>query len=127
MSAEQRELEREFEDLLIGVLTQDHDLAVRHPEDRLERRRQGVATLQFKYHYSSADQAKVRVGIQDVGEFCCVMAVDFSSPEALQRSSEECESLALFLMEHLGAQREGLARAGAAGKIRYGRREDDLH
>src|SRR5262245_29991746 len=45
MDAERAGREREFETLLLEVLTQDYDLPVRHSSDALERRRRGVASL----------------------------------------------------------------------------------
>jgi len=118
-------MEREFEDLLLDVLEQDYDLSVRHSEDRLDRRRRDVATLSFEYHYDSPREAKSVVRITGVGDFKAILPVDFGTPEGLRRSAEDCEALVLYLTEHLEIRREKTLADAAAGKVRWGRREDD--
>jgi hypothetical protein len=126
MDAQMRmQREREFEMVLIEVLTQDWDLPVRRAGERVERRRRGGATLAFDYHYSSPAQAKVVVGIEGLQSFSNVLFVDFSSSETIARSAEQCEALALVLMEHLQAVQEALLDQYASGALPYGRREDD--
>ncbi|HTO07256.1 MAG TPA: hypothetical protein VMR86_09400 [Myxococcota bacterium] len=120
-----RALEREFEELLLDVLEQDYDLTVRQAADRMERRKRDVATLQFEYHHDSAHQARAVVRIDGVPSFKAVLPVDWSSPDALRRSAEDCEALVLFLSEHLENLREKTLTAVASGRLQYGRREDD--
>lgn len=127
MDTERAKREREFEGLLIDVLTQDYDLPVRHASDRLERRRRGLASLAFEYHYSSPSQAKVIVKVEGMPSFSNLLPLDFSSPEAVARSAEDCEALALFLIEHLESDGDELVDDYAAGKLRYGRREEDYY
>lgn len=118
-------MEREFEDLLLDVLEQDYDLSVRHADDRLDRRRRDVATLRFEYHYDTARDAKVVVRIDGATEFKAILPVAFESAEGLRRSAEDCEALVLYLTEHLDQRREKTLADAAAGKVRWGRREDD--
>ena len=120
-----RVMEREFEDLLLDVLEQDYDLAVRHAEDRLDRRRRDIATLRFEYHYDSTREAKAVVRIDGVADFKAILPVEFESADGLRRSAEDCEALVLYLTEHLGTVREKTLEEAAAGKVRWGRREDD--
>jgi len=127
MDAERAKREREFEGLLIDVLTQDYDLPVRHGGDRLERRRRGLASLVFEYHYSSPTQAKVIVKVEGMPSFSNMLPLDFSSAEAVARCAEDCEALALFLMEHLEHAEEELLDEYATGRLSYGRREDDYY
>jgi hypothetical protein len=118
-------LEHEFEELLLDVLEQDYDLTVRHSGDRLERRKRGTASLEFEFHYDSANEAKAVVRVAGVGDFKAILPVDFSSPDGLRRSAEDCESLVLYLSEHLEKTREETLEWAAAGRVRWGRREDD--
>jgi hypothetical protein len=127
MDAERTRREREFEALLLEVLTQDYDLPVRHGSDRLERRRRGLASLGFEYHYSSPTQAKVVVKVEGLPAFSNLLPLDFGSSEAIARSAEDCEALALFLMEHLQGARDELLDQYATGDLGYGRREDDYY
>ena len=120
-----RALEREFEELLLDVLEQDYDLAVRQAADHLERRKRDIATLEFEYHYESTSQGKAVVRVAGVPSFKAMLPVDWGSPDALRRSAEDCEALVLFLSEHLAGMREKTLAAVAAGRLRYGRREDD--
>ncbi len=124
-AGKRRVLEREFEELLLDVLEQDYDLAVRHATDRLDRRKRNVATLQFEYHYDSPREAKAVVRVADIGDFKAILPVDFGSPDAMRRSAEDCEALVLYLTEHLEEAREKMLVDAAAGRVRWGRREDD--
>jgi hypothetical protein len=127
MDAERARREREFEALLIDVLNQDYDLPVRHGGDRLERRRRGLASLAFEYHYSSPTQAKVVVKVEGMASFSNLLPLDFSSAESVARSAEDCEALALFLIEHLESHEDDLLDQYAAGQLQYGRREEDYY
>jgi hypothetical protein len=127
MDAERVGREREFETLLIEVLTQDYDLPVRHGGDRLERRRRGFASLAFEYHYSSPTQAKVIVSIEGLPSFSNLLPLDFSTPESIASCAEDCEALALFLMEHLENTQDALFDLYSTGALSYGRREDDYY
>jgi len=118
-------LEREFEDLLLDVLDQDYDLAVHRHDDALERRRRDLATLIFSYRWSGPREARAVVRVEGARDFKAILPVDASSPEEMRRSAEDCESLVLFLSEHLHAKREKAIDAAATGAIRWGRREDD--
>lgn len=127
MDAERAGREREFETLLLEVLTQDYDLPVRHGSDRLERRRRGLASLGFEYHYSSPTQAKVIVSIEGLPSFSNLLPLDFGSPESIARCAEDCEALALYLMEHLEHTQDALIDLYASGDLTYGRREEDYY
>ncbi|HTO70436.1 MAG TPA: hypothetical protein VMR31_11300 [Myxococcota bacterium] len=124
-AGKRRTLEREFEELLLDVLEQDYDLGVRHSINRMERRRRDVARLEFEYHYDSPREAKAVVRIAGVAEFKAILPVDFASADGLRRSAEDCEALVLFLTEHLEEMREKTLAEAAAGRVRWGRREDD--
>ena len=122
---EKKKLEQSFEELLIEVLTQDYDLAVRRDADPIERRMNGTATLMFKYQYvPGTNEAKVIVGVAGTDEFSNVFVIDFSDSEAVERSAEDCEALALYLSEHLQERDEELYHAYEDDAL--GRREDDL-
>ena len=127
MDVQQEEREREFEDVLIDVLSQDYDLQVRHSADALERRRRGMACLNFEYQYSSQTQAKVVVSIAGDSGFSNMLPVDFADGDAIARSAEDCEALALYLIEYLDAQEESTLPALDAGEFDFGRREEDLY
>ncbi len=118
-------LEREFEELLLDVLDQDYDLAVRRRDDPLERRKRDLATLSFEYHWSGPREARAVVRVDGVRDFKAILPVDASSVEELRRSAEDCEALVLFLAEHLGDKREKLLADAIAGRVQFGRREDD--
>lgn len=118
-------LEREFEDLLLDVLDQDYDLAVRRRDDSLERRRRDLATLSFSYRWFGAREARAVVRVEGSRDFKAILPIDASSPEDLRRSAEDCESLVLFLSEWLERKRDESLEVAASGKIRWGRREDD--
>jgi hypothetical protein len=106
-AADRRELESEFELAVVDVLEQDHDLEVRLPDDSWNRRKNCVATLHFKYHWDRHEpRAKVVVMIEGKRDTSNVMLVDFSSPEAIETSAEDCESLALNVHVYLEACRE---------------------
>ena len=121
----QTEREREFEDLLVEILTQEHDLPVYRSGDPLERRRRGMACLEFEYHYSSSSEAKAVVKIHGATGFSNLMRVDFGSSDSIARSAEDCESLALFLIEHMQAAQEALIADHCSGRLADGRREED--
>jgi hypothetical protein len=120
-----KQLEREFEDLLLDVLDQDYDLAVRRREDALERRRRDLATLVFSYRWSGPREARAVVRVEGAKEFKAILPVDASSPEEMRRSAEDCESLVLFLSEHLERKRSETMVVAASGRLARGRREDD--
>jgi hypothetical protein len=124
-AGKRRALEREFEELLLDVLEQDYDLSVRHSSARLDRRRRDVAKLEFEYHYDAPKEAKAVVRIAGVPDFKAILPVDWNSPDELRRCAEDCESLVLFLSEHLEEMREKTLTDAAAGRVRWGRREDD--
>jgi len=125
VNGKHKALEREFEDLLLDVLDQDYDLAVRRRDDSLERRRRDLATLTFSYRWSGPREARAVVRVDGAREFKAILPVDASSPEEMRRSAEDCESLVLFLTEHIEAKREKSLASAASGQIRWGRREDD--
>ena len=118
-------MEREFEDLLLDVLEQDYDLSVRHADDRLERRKRDTVCLCFEYHYDTAHEAKAVVRVDGIKDFKAILPVDFASADGLRRSAEDCEALVLYLTEHLENMREKALTEAAAGRLRWGRREDD--
>ena len=120
-----KQLEREFEDLLLDVLDQDYDLAVRRHDDALERRRRDLATLSFSYRWSGPREARAVVRVDGAREFKAILPVDASSPEELRRSAEDCESLVLFLSEHLERKRGESVAVAASGQLAWGQREDD--
>jgi len=120
-----KQLEREFEDLLLDVLDQDYDLAVRRRDDALERRRRDLATLVFSYRWSGPREARAVVRVEGAKEFKAILPVDASSPEEMRRSAEDCESLVLFLSEHLERKRSDSMTVAARGQLAWGRREDD--
>lgn len=124
-AGKRRVLEHEFEELLLDVLEQDYDLAVRHAADRLDRRKRDIATLQFEWHYDKARAAKVVVRVAGVADFKAILPVDFSSPDGMRRSAEDCESLVLHLTEYLEEKREKTLVEAGAGRVPWGRREDD--
>ncbi|MCP4002744.1 MAG: hypothetical protein GY725_00980 [bacterium] len=127
MASKREALERDYEELLIDILEQDHDLAVRRNGDSLNRRRNDVATLQFAYQYVSGrtKEGKVSVSIDGFPGFSVSLVFDFSDEDELQRSAENTEGLALFLSEHLSGKQDDLMNVLAEGKLPYGRREDD--
>jgi hypothetical protein len=120
-----KQLEREFEDLLLDVLDQDYDLAVRRRDDALERRRRDLATLTFSYRWSGPREARAVVRVDGARDFKAILPVDASSPEEMRRSAEDCESLVLFLSEHLERKRSESMACAASGQLSWGRREDD--
>jgi len=124
-AGKRRALESEFEELLLDVLEQDYDLAVRQATERIERRKRDLATLQFEWHYDRARGAKAVVRVAGVADFKAILPVDFTSPDALRRSAEDCESLVLYLTEYLEEKREKALTEVGAGRRPWGRREDD--
>lgn len=91
----------EFERALLDVLVMDYDLRVRMEGDRVERRRSDYATLLFDYPEPGDDltKTKVIVRIEEMTGFSCIFHADLSSYDAVSRSAEECESLALGIIE----------------------------
>lgn len=124
-AGKRRAFEREFEELLLDVLEQDYDLAVRHATDRLDRRKRNIATLQFEWHYDRAREAKAVVRVAGIAHFKAILPVDSSSPDAMRRCAEDCESLVLYLTEYLEEKREKTLVEVVAGRVPWGRREDD--
>ena len=125
MSKSREVLEQNFEEQLIEVLALDYDLNVRRTDDKLDRRRHQVATLLFDYRYAKGSpKGKALVNIEGVEEFTNMLPIDFSSTESLQRSAENCEALALYLMEHLQERCEQVM-SGLEESLTYCRREDD--
>src|SRR5258706_3501296 len=124
-AGKRRALESEFEQLLLDVLEQDYDLAVRHATERIERRKRDLATLQFEWHYDKTRAAKAVVRVAGVAHFKAILPVDFTSPEGLRRSAEDCESLVLYLTEYLEEKRDKALVEVRAGRRPWGRREDD--
>ncbi len=126
MASVNKALEREFEEQLIDILEQDHDLSVRRHGDTLNRRRSDVATLHFSYdHVPKTTEAKVNVTIDGFDGFSMSLCVDFNNEESVLRSAEDTEGLALFLAEHLERRRSDILLRAAQGETPWGRREDD--
>ena len=126
MSATQSNREKQFERMLMEVLVQDYDLAVRQPDD-LNRRASDVACLSFEYRYEpDGSRAKAIVTVEGVSDFSAFLPVDFACEEAMERAAEECEPLVLFLSEHLRGVRENAFVESHVSGPDYGRREDDL-
>src|SRR5262245_15381937 len=124
-AGKRKALEREFEELLLDVLEQDYDLAVRHCGNRIDRRKRGIAILEFEFHHDTADEAKCVVRIAGVADFKAILPVDLSSPDGMRRSAEDCEALVLYLSEHQEKSRDETLSMAAAGRVKWGRREDD--
>ena len=68
-TTKKKALEREFEELLLDVLDQDYDLAVRRSDDPLERRKRDLATLSFEYHWSGPREARAVVRVAGARDF----------------------------------------------------------
>jgi hypothetical protein len=127
MSEGHGDLERQFENALIEVLAHEYDLDVRHPEDCLDRRRQGIATLSFAYrHAADGEATKVVVTVDGAENFSAVLPLDLGDRRAIERSAENCETLVRFLRDHLTERREMELEEEAQGQLKYGRRDDDL-
>jgi len=126
MSMSTTQIEREFEESLIEILSQDYDLPVRLQGEVLDRRRNSAATLCFQYRHSSPPlQAKAVVEIEGVNNFSVMLRLDCRNTETIRRSAEDCEALSLYLMEHFEQRNEALlARAETTPEMQY-RREDD--
>ena len=92
MSERRDELELRFEKALVEVLAHEHDLEVRHREDHIDRRRQGVATLNFTFHYGKdGENAKVVITVDGAEKFSNVLPVDFRNRKGIERSAENCD------------------------------------
>jgi hypothetical protein len=127
VSAQLHEIERAFEHALLDVLEHDHRLDVRHADDPLERRMRGVARIRFRYQWSQdRTSAKAIVTVAGADHFSNVIYLDGRSHAAIEASAEKCAALADFVAEYLDRARESLAIEAAAGRLAYGRREDDL-
>ncbi len=127
MSEDRGDLELRFEKALIEVLLQDYDLDVRHSDDCLERRHQGVATLSFTYRYPpDSTNATAIVSVDGAGHFSNVLPVDFRNRKGIESSAENCETLVEFLRSHIAECRENDLDAEESDPLKYGRRDDDL-
>ncbi len=127
MAADWEILEREFEELLIEVLTQDHDLDVRRWGDPLDRRRASVGTLLFDYrNRQQSSTATVVVTLEDVSGFSTLLHIDFSSEGSMRAGAEDCEALALFLSEYLDERREQVLPESPERGQELDRRDEDL-
>lgn len=113
--------EVEFELALTGTLEDIYDLLVRSERDTLNRRKNGYATLDFAYEYrgDESDDVKVAVSLRDLPDVSFTLRADFSSPDAIAESAEDCEELALAVRAHLAQLR---SRSGGSSR---GRRWDD--
>ncbi len=127
MSEGHGDIEHQFEKALIEVLAHEYDLDVRHPDDSLERRRQGTATLRFAYrHTADGETAKVIVTVDSARNFSAVLPLDLRSGRAIERSAENCETLVRFLQDHLAERSEMAFEEAGQDRLKYGRRDDDL-
>ncbi len=127
MSEGHGDLEHQFEKALIEVLAHEYDLDVRHPDDCLDRRRQGIATLRFAYrHAADGETVKAIVTVDSSRNFSAVLPLDLRSRRAIERSAENCETLVRFLQDHLAERSEVAFEEAAQGQLKYGRRDDDL-
>ncbi len=96
MNAQHENWQRDFEHALFEFLEQDHDLRVRKHGDNFERRTDGYATLDFKYSYDATHPSEAKVVVQIVGDepASFTIVADFSTPQTIQSSAEDCEDLA---------------------------------
>lgn len=127
VSERRDELELRFEKALVEVLAHEHDLEVRHREDHIDRRRQGVATLNFTFHYGKdGENAKVVITVDGADKFSNVLPVDFRNRKGIEGSAENCEALVHFLRDHLAECREKELADASQSQLKYSRRDDDL-
>jgi hypothetical protein len=105
-------MREDFELALMDVLETDYDLDVRRANDKLNRRRNGVATLHFEYSKNG-----------DPENWKVVVNIDYSSEDAMEESVADCESLALAIGSYLEEYREQSVTSGACGELH--RRWDD--
>ncbi len=107
MSDARQSLQQELEIAVVDVLEQDYDLEVRLPKDDWNRRRRRVATLHFDYRWDAQPtHARVVVTIEGLESRAHVLHADFSTAESIERSAEDCESLALSVYTFLQEGRE---------------------
>jgi hypothetical protein len=108
-------MREDFELALLDVLESDYDLDVRRANDKLNRRRGSAATLHFEYP-KNGDPAnwKVAVSIEGARDSCHTLNVDYSSPDAMEESVADCESLAMAIGCYLEECRERRAASGEA-------------
>ena len=83
----------EFELAVTGILEDVYDLDVCADGDPMNRRTQGIATLEFEYGKLDGSRAKVEVKIQGQAE-SFPMTADFASPESIIESAQACEAVA---------------------------------
>lgn len=107
----------EFELAVTGVLEDVYDLDVCAAGDPMNRRAQGIATLEFEYGRLDGHCTKVEVKIQGQVE-TFPMTVDFASPESIMESAQSCEALAQAVQVFMDE------RGGSTGD--FERRWDDL-
>lgn len=120
MTEKRRLKEMEFELALTGFLEDIYGLNVRAEGDPLARRRNGYATLVFHYHYARGGRdVKAVVSIQERPEASFSFTADFSTPQSIAESAEDCEDLAFSVQEFLEEQEMALSAASS------GRRWDD--
>jgi hypothetical protein len=117
-------MREDFELALMDVLETDYDLDVRRANDKLNRRRNGVATLHFEYSKNGdPENWKVVVTIEGVEGSAHTLNIDYSSEDAMEESVADCESLALAIGSYLEEYREQSVTSGACGELH--RRWDD--
>ena len=107
----------EFELAVTGILEDVYDLDVCAAGDPMNRRSQGIATLEFEYGKLDGSSTKVEVRIQGQPE-TFPMTVNFSSPESIIESAQRCEDLAKAVQSLMDE------RGGSTGD--FERRWDDL-
>ena len=127
MSQNRTASEREFEELLVEVLTQDYGLEVRTLGDNVGNRRKKVPTLCFDYHNTgNGSEAKIEVSIEGIDEFSHSFCVDLGDEKQVRECAEDSEALALFLSEHLeGGGEDFFAALDGCGYDGFDRCEDD--
>ncbi len=126
MSEARQNLQHELEVAVVDVLEQDYDLEVRLAKDDWNRRRRSVATLHFDYRWDAQPtHARVVVTIEGLESRAHVLHADFSTAESIERSAEDCESLALSVYTFLEEGRESDATVGHCAAGGDARRWDD--
>jgi hypothetical protein len=109
----EKRMREEFELALMYVLETDYDLDVRRANDKLNRRRSSAATLHFEYPTNGDPSSwKVLVVIEGAEESPHTLNIDYSSPDAMEESVIDCESLALAIGCYLEERRERRAVSG---------------
>jgi hypothetical protein len=113
LGCNEKRLREDFELALLDVLETDYDLDVRRANDKLNRRRKGVATLHFEYPKNGNPESwKVVVTIEGAEESAYTLCVDYSSLDAMEESVADCESLAMAIGAHLEECRERAVTSG---------------